>query len=98
MPGAAPTEKPLGSFAAFPIEGGPMGRVVLTQDDVRLEIGNQPRRYRRNFIEWLNKEGDLPLNKVGVALAFYDLHGDRGVEHFAMRENEYRALKQMLGK
>jgi hypothetical protein len=90
--------KALGTFAAFPLGGGPMGKVTVTDDEVALELAPSAKRFKRMFIEKLENEGELAMSKVQVALGFYDLQGDRGSVSFGMRENEYRVLKQLLGK
>lgn len=93
------TQKPIATYSVFPLEGqSALGRAVVTEDEVLFELGGHAKRYRRPNIESLVKEGDLALNKVKVALAYFDVLGDRSTDRFAMRENEFRALKVTLGK
>ena len=44
------------------------------------------------------KTGAAPMGKVNVQLGYYDAFGNAETLFFAMRDADYHALKQKLGK
>ncbi|HEV8289753.1 MAG TPA: hypothetical protein VGQ00_02240 [Candidatus Norongarragalinales archaeon] len=73
------------------------GSIELFDDGVQINIG-RARTVPYNYIERVEKTGELPLGKVGVTLHFFDPFGNRERTEFAMRDNDFRALQNALRK
>ncbi len=77
---------------------GKRGDLALNGDNLTLTIGGGSRTIKKSYVVAFNKTGDMALNKVGVALEFYDFYGNKETREFAMLENDYRILKKTLKK
>ena len=74
-----------------------IGTIEVYGDEVRLSLGKAT-TLKKNYVSGVIKKDSLALNKVSVELLYYDLFGNRESKEFSMAENDYRALKNLLGK
>ncbi|MFH1257596.1 MAG: hypothetical protein ABIG96_06655 [Candidatus Micrarchaeota archaeon] len=83
------------TYAVFSSSGN--GAFEITDDSVVL-MGIKNLAIKKNYVMELAKLGDLPLNKVSVSMKYFDMFGNTENLEFAMREADFRALKNSLGK
>ncbi|MBI5228465.1 hypothetical protein HY991_00015 [Candidatus Micrarchaeota archaeon] len=87
--------KPTHKFAVFTDDK--MGSLEVFNDGLVIRAANTL-NVKFNYIDCIEKNGDLPLNKVSVTMAYYDLFGNKECFDFAMREHEFRTLKAVVKK
>ena len=83
------------SYSVFSAAGN--GAFEITEDSVTMS-GIKNMTIKKNYVMELTKDGDLPLNKVSVSMKYFDMFGNTELLSFAMREADFRSLKQVLGK
>lgn len=81
----------------FPIYSDGIGSLTIGDEEVILVKDNKKTRLKRSYIVNVEKEQDLPLNKVELRFEYYDLLGSKEGTRFAMHEADFRALKDLLG-
>lgn len=91
----ATASKALARLSVF--DGPTMGFIEVNEDKTTLSLGKTT-TIRKGYVVSVQKTGDLALNKVGVALEYFDLFGNRETKHFAMHDNDLKILKKALGK
>lgn len=84
----------------YSIQSVEKGRGVLevTVDDVLLTLGSREEKIKKAHVTNVLKKGDCALNKVDVQLDYYDALGYQESKSFLMYANEFKALKNALGK
>ena len=82
----------------FPVYSDGIGSLAVGEDECVLEKGGKKTRFKKSYVSTVEKEEDLPLNKVEVRFEYYDLLGSKEGTRFAMHEADYRALKNLLQK
>ncbi|HLC47649.1 MAG TPA: hypothetical protein VJI13_01120 [Candidatus Norongarragalinales archaeon] len=83
------------SYAYFSDKGS--GTFECSEESVSMK-GWKNMNIKKTHVMELTKMGDLPLNKVSVQMKYFDMFGGTETVEFAMREADYRAFKQALGK
>ncbi|MBU1197708.1 hypothetical protein KJ765_04305 [Candidatus Micrarchaeota archaeon] len=83
------------TFAAY--FGSTSGSLELTDSMLRVQ-GPEKKEIQRTHVVELEKLGTAAMGKVSVRMKFYDLFGNAESLEFAMRDAEFQALKQSLGK
>lgn len=83
------------SYAFFSDKGS--GSWECTEENVSMK-GWKSINIKKSHVLELGKMGNLPLNKVSVQMKYFDMFGGTETIEFAMREADYRAFKQALGK
>lgn len=73
------------------------GTIAVGKEDVTLNLGSS-RTIRRNYVVGFSKVKEGALNKVVAALEYYDIFGNKERREFLLSENDFRALKKVLGK
>lgn len=86
---------PLQSFPVFFKDS--RGTLDIHADYVFLNTGHG-KSIKKNYITGLRKTGKQALNRVGVEFEYYDFFGNKETDVFAMSENNFAALKKVLGK
>ncbi len=74
-----------------------LGHVIVTGEEVTVSLGKSV-TIKKNYVFSIEKTATLALNKVEVNLAYYDLFGNKEDSRFIMAENDFRALKALIGK
>ena len=74
------------------------GSVEVGDENVVVVLGDKSVRFKRSYADAVEKLADLALGKVKVHLDYYDLLGSKESMEFGMNENDFRALKHLLGK
>lgn len=73
------------------------GSVEVDGDTVKI-TGVKNAQVKMNYVQSIDIDGAKPLGKIGVALAYFDMFGNKETLHTAMNDSDARALKQLLGK
>ncbi len=82
----------------FPVYSDGIGSLTIGDEEAVLEKGGKKTKFKKSYVVTIEKEADLPLNKVEVRFEYYDLLGSKEGTRFAMHEADYRALRNLLGK
>ena len=82
-------------FDIFTAKG--TGKIELFGDVIKVRA-QKAFDVRLSYVISLEKLGSLPLNKVSVALKYFDMFGNSETFEFAMREMNYKAFKRAVGK
>ena len=73
------------------------GSIEVFDDGVEVNAG-RVLQMRNNYVVSLERGNKLPLSKVGAIVWYYDMFGNKESIAFAMNEDDFRALKKILGK
>ncbi len=73
------------------------GSVEVYDEGVEISAGKLL-QLRNNYVVSLERGNKLPLNKTGAIIWYYDMFGNKESSAFAMNEDDFRALKKILGK
>lgn len=82
-------------FAIF--YGDKTGEIEVYEDEIVLKTNKQI-KIRKNYIGSLENKGKIALSRVAASLSYYDIFANKETMDFAMRENDFLALKKILGK
>lgn len=82
-------------FNVFTQEG--VGSISVAGDAIELRAGKMI-VLKKNYVDSVEKAGELGLNKVGVKFFYYDLFGNKEERDFSMNSSDFLALKKLLGK
>ena len=79
-------------------EGGQTGSISLKNGEFAFSLGSKNSRSKTNYVTGVSLIGNLPLSKVKASVTFMSLMGDSDTVEFIINDNDYKALKQNLGK
>lgn len=78
--------------------GSSRGSIEVFKEGIVLRRGERDVAVRINYVQGLSQKGAEPFGKVGAELSFYDMFGNMETVSFQIRETDFKALKQDLGK
>ncbi len=73
------------------------GSVEVFEDGVEVSAGRLL-QLRNNYLVSIERGNKLPMTKVGATIWYYDMFGNRESTSFAINEDDFRALKKIIGK
>jgi hypothetical protein len=83
------------SYAFFSASGN--GTWEFADDKIKM-VGWKNLTLNKSHVMGFAKLNDLSLSKVEVELKYFDMFGGNETIKFAMRDGDFKAMKQALGK
>ncbi len=90
------SQKPLHKYTAQ--FGSFRGAIEVFKEGVVLHNGARNIAMRSNYVQSVIQKSSEPFSKVGVELSYYDVFGNLEKVAFQIRETDFKALRQDLGK
>lgn len=77
---------------------GSTGSISLKNNEFTYSLAGRNVRTGLNYVTNVEFLESLPLSKVSARVTFLSMMGDKQSVEFVINENDFRALKQNIGK
>ena len=78
--------------------GSARGSIEVFKEGIVMHLAERNLAVRSNYVQSLSQKSTEPFSKIGAEMTYYDMFGNLESISFQIREIDFRALKQDLGK